>query len=137
AGRRSAGDRGGAPQRWRPWWGVVALEDVELGGRTIEAGSTLILSYATAYLDPKRLTDPHTLDLRRQDSGHPAFGHGIHQCLGRQLARVEPRVAFPALPARFLTLHPAVPADEIVLHPGGERRQLRRQEPPVRVTASR
>ncbi|PZG23318.1 cytochrome P450 [Nonomuraea aridisoli] len=95
----------------------VALEDVELGGHTIKAGTTLILSYNTANRDPERFPDPHVLDLRRQDGGHLAFGHGIHQCLGQQLARVEMRVAFPALLGRFPTLRLAVPADEVALRP--------------------
>ncbi|MEU7004049.1 cytochrome P450, partial [Nonomuraea sp. NPDC046570] len=56
-------------------------------------------------------------DLRRQDGGHLAFGHGIHQCLGQQLARVEMRVALPALINRFPTLRLAVPADEVALRP--------------------
>ncbi|MFI6920119.1 cytochrome P450 [Nonomuraea spiralis] len=95
----------------------VALEDVELGGHTITAGSTVILSLNTANRDPERFPDPHTLDLRRQDGGHLAFSHGIHQCLGQQLARVEMRVAFPALIARFPSLRLAVPAGEVALRP--------------------
>lgn len=95
----------------------TALEDVELGGQTIEAGTTVILSYNTANRDPERFADPHVLDLRRQDGGHLAFGHGIHQCLGQQLARVEMRVAFPALVNRFPTLRLAVPAEEVGLRP--------------------
>ncbi|MFD7234858.1 cytochrome P450 [Streptomyces syringium] len=95
----------------------TALEDVELGGRTIEAGSPVILSYNTANRDPERFADPHALDLPRQNGGHLAFGHGIHQCLGQQLARVEMRVAFLALINRFPTLRLAVPADEVSLRP--------------------
>ncbi|MER6695081.1 cytochrome P450 [Streptomyces minutiscleroticus] len=95
----------------------TALEDVELGGQTVKAGSRVILSYHTANRDPERFTDPHTLDLHRQEGGHLAFGHGIHQCLGQQLARVEMRVAFPALVNRFPTLRLAVPAEEVALRP--------------------
>ncbi|WP_406313553.1 cytochrome P450 [Streptosporangium sp. NBC_01639] len=95
----------------------TALEDVELGGQTITAGTTVILSLNTANRDPERFTDPHTLDLRRQDGGHLAFSHGIHQCLGQQLARVELRVALPALLDRFPTLRLAVPAEEVALRP--------------------
>ncbi|MFG1708078.1 cytochrome P450 [Nonomuraea sp. M3C6] len=98
-------------------FGRVALEDVELGGQTIKAGTTVLLSYNTANRDPERFTDPHVLDLRRQDGGHLAFGHGIHQCLGQQLARVEMRVALPALVNRFPTLRLAVPAEEVGLRP--------------------
>jgi cytochrome P450 len=95
----------------------TALEDVELGGQTIKAGTTVMLSYHTANRDPERFADPHVLDLRRQDGGHLAFGHGIHQCLGQQLARVEMRVAFSALVSRFPTLRLAVPAEEVALRP--------------------
>ncbi|MDR8409735.1 cytochrome P450 [Nonomuraea sp. 3-1Str] len=95
----------------------TALEDVELGGHTITAGTTVILSYNTANRDPERFADPHVLDLRRRDGGHLAFGHGIHQCLGQQLARVELRVALPALVNRFPTLRLAVPAEEVALRP--------------------
>ncbi|WP_326767936.1 cytochrome P450 [Streptomyces sp. NBC_01591] len=95
----------------------TALEDVEVGGRTIKAGSPVILSYNTANRDPERFADPHVLDLRRQDGGHLAFGHGIHQCLGQQLARVEMKVAFPALFNRFPTLRLAVPPEEVALRP--------------------
>ncbi|MEU2711373.1 cytochrome P450 [Streptomyces sp. NPDC007205] len=96
----------------------TALEDVELGGQTIKAGTTVVLSYNTANRDPERFAAPHMLDLRRQDGGgHLAFSHGIHQCLGQQLARVEMRVAFPALFHRFPTLRLAVPAEEVALRP--------------------
>ncbi|MEU4332150.1 cytochrome P450 [Nonomuraea dietziae] len=95
----------------------TALEDVELGGQTIKAGSMVVMSLNTANRDPERFSDPHVLDLRRQDGGHLAFSHGIHQCLGQQLARVEMRVAFSALLARFPTLRLAVPAEEVALRP--------------------
>ncbi|QDI70581.1 cytochrome P450 [Streptomyces calvus] len=95
----------------------TALEDVEVGGQIIEAGTTVVLSYHTANHDPGRFADPHVLDVRRQSVGHLAFGHGIHQCLGQQLARVELRVALPALFRRFPTLRLAVPAEEVDLRP--------------------
>ncbi|MFF5713172.1 cytochrome P450 [Streptomyces sp. NPDC012756] len=95
----------------------TALEDVELDGHTIKAGTTVVLSYNTANRDPDRFADPHTLDLGRQATGHLAFSHGIHQCLGQQLARVEMRVAFRALIDRFPTLRLAVPAAEVRLRP--------------------
>ncbi|WP_329376567.1 cytochrome P450 [Streptomyces sp. NBC_01351] len=95
----------------------TALEDVEVGGQTVEAGTTVLLSYNTANRDPERFTDPHVLDLRREEGGHLAFGHGIHLCLGQQLARIEMRVAFSALLSRFPTLRLAVPAEDVALRP--------------------
>ncbi|MEU9702399.1 cytochrome P450 [Streptomyces sp. NPDC047981] len=95
----------------------TALEDVEVGGVTVEAGTTVVLSYNAANRDPERYADPHVLDIRREAGGHLAFGHGIHLCLGQQLARVEMRVAFAALFKRFPTLRLAVPAEEVALRP--------------------
>ncbi len=95
----------------------TALEDVELGGQTIKAGTTIVLSFNTANRDSERFEDPHVLDLGRQDGSHMAFGHGVHQCLGQQLTRVEIRVAFPSLINRFPTLRLAVPAEEVSLRP--------------------
>lgn len=95
----------------------TALEDVELKGQVIEAGTPVILSYNTANRDPERFTDPHRLDVTRQANGHLAFGHGPHLCLGQQLARVEMRVALPALFERFPSLRLAVPAEDVVTRP--------------------
>ncbi|MCB5908287.1 cytochrome P450 [Streptomyces pinistramenti] len=93
----------------------AALEDVEIDGRLIKAGETVTLSIEAANRDPQRFPDPDTLDLHRKATGHLGFGHGIHQCLGQQLARVELRVALPALLTRFPTLRLAVPPNEIPL----------------------
>lgn len=55
------------------------------------------------------------LDIHREATGHPTFGHGAHQYRGQQLARVEMTVAFPTLFARFPTLRLAVPPHEVPL----------------------
>ncbi|MEU7641660.1 cytochrome P450 [Streptomyces sp. NPDC039016] len=93
----------------------AALEDVELDGQLIKAGESVTVSLQAANRDPERFPDPDHLDLRRKATGHLAFGHGIHQCLGQQLARIEMRVAFPALLNRFPTLRLAVPPEEVPL----------------------
>ncbi|MFJ5711471.1 cytochrome P450 [Streptomyces sp. NPDC093105] len=95
----------------------TALEDVEVGGQLVEAGTTVVLSYNTANRDPERFADPDVLDIRRPFDGHLAFSHGIHQCLGQQLARIEMRVAFRALLDRFPSLRLDVPAEEVPLRP--------------------
>jgi cytochrome P450 len=91
----------------------AAREDVEVGGHMIKAGESVTLSLAAANRDPERFEAPDILDVRRQAVGHLAFGHGIHQCLGQQLARVEMRIAYPALLRRFPGLRLAVPAEEV------------------------
>lgn len=66
--------------------------------------------------DPERFADPDSLRLDRADARHHlGFGHGIHQCLGQQLARIEMRIAYRALFDRFPTLRLAVPAAEVPL----------------------
>lgn len=95
--------------------GVVrtATRDVELAGHEIAAGSLVICSLPTANRDPELIADPERLDVTRGAPGHLAFGHGVHHCLGAPLARMEMRIAFPALLRRFPGLAPAVPFDEI------------------------
>ncbi|MCT4352014.1 cytochrome P450 [Streptomyces sp. Je 1-79] len=96
----------------------VALEDVEFDGHVVRAGESVTLSIEAANRDPERFADPDTLDLTRKATGHVGFGHGIHQCLGQQLARVEMRVALPALVTRFPSLRLAVPAEDVPLRTG-------------------
>ncbi|MEV0383533.1 cytochrome P450 [Nonomuraea sp. NPDC050643] len=93
----------------------TALEDLDLGGRTVRAGESVTLSIPAANRDPGRFPDPDHLDLRRPAGGHVGFGHGPHQCLGQQLARVEMRAAFPALFARFPSLRLAADPGEVPL----------------------
>jgi cytochrome P450 len=93
----------------------TALEDVEFAGRSIKAGDGITISVPMANRDPKRYPNPDVLDLDRRAIGHLGFGHGVHQCLGQQLARVEMRIALSGLFARFPDLRLAVPAAEIVL----------------------
>ena len=92
-----------------------AAEDIELGGETIRKGSTVVVSLLAANHDPRRFDNPGTLDIHRKARGHLSFGHGVHQCLGQQLARIEMRAGFDGLLRRFPTLALAVPADEVRL----------------------
>ncbi|MFF4954968.1 cytochrome P450 [Streptomyces chattanoogensis] len=92
-----------------------ATEDLELGGETIGKGSTVVVSLLAANREPQRFDNPDTLDVRRKARGHLSFGHGIHQCLGQQLARIEMRAGFDGLLRRFPTLELAIPADEVKL----------------------
>ncbi|GAA0613102.1 cytochrome P450 [Kutzneria viridogrisea] len=92
-----------------------ATEDIELGGETIGKGSTVVVSLLAANHDPQRFDNPDTLDIHRKARGHLSFGHGIHQCLGQQLARIEMRAGFGGLLRRFPTLKLAIPASEVKL----------------------
>ncbi len=82
----------------------IAHEEVELGGKPIPKGATVLAVVAAANRDPEVFNDPETLDITRQDNPHLAFGRGIHYCLGASLAVVEAEIAFAALLRRFSSL---------------------------------
>jgi cytochrome P450 len=86
----------------------IAVSDLELHGRRIEAGSFVLTCLGAANHDPQRWGDTaDELDLGRVGAAqHVSFGSGIHHCLGASLARVEARAAFTALAQRFPDLEP-------------------------------
>src|SRR5580693_1742719 len=85
-----------------------APEPLEVGGVLIPAGEPVLVVTSSANRDPARFPDPDRLDLGRDASGHVAFGHGIHYCVGAPLARLEGEIAFGALLSRFPGLSLAV-----------------------------
>ena len=91
----------------------TTTQDVEVGGVTIPADSLVVLALAAANRDPGLLAGADRLDVTRDAGGHLAFGHGVHHCLGAPLARMEMRIAFPALLRRFPGLSLAVPFEEV------------------------
>jgi cytochrome P450 len=64
-------------------------EPVPIGANVIPAHHPVVISALAANRDPARFAKPDQLDLRRSESGHLAFGHGVHHCLGAALARME------------------------------------------------
>nr|WSW67532.1 cytochrome P450 [Streptomyces sp. NBC_00995] len=96
----------------------VAVEDIEVGGVTLRAGDGVLLSTAVINRDGAACPSPDELDLGRGARNHVAFGFGIHQCLGQNLARAELEIALPALFSRLPGLRLAVPAEEIPCKPG-------------------
>lgn len=71
----------------------TALEDVEVEGVSIPAGQSVSVSPVAANRDPRQWERPDEFDVSRDAFGHLGFGHGIHSCIGQQLARVEIREA--------------------------------------------
>jgi cytochrome P450 len=87
-----------------------ATEDVSIGGRLIRRGESVFVAVAAANRDPEQFPDPDRLDFTRSNAGHDlTFGHGIHACIGRSLARLEGQVALPALARRLPSLWLASP----------------------------
>lgn len=91
----------------------VAREDIELGGVTIKAGDGLIALAGPANHDPAAFPDPDVFDVRRSGREHVAFGHGPHQCLGQNLARLQMEIVLGTLLRRVPGLRLAVPFDEL------------------------
>lgn len=79
----------------------LVMEDVELYGQKVEAGSKMALITGSAGRDDRQYENPDRLDVRRKIGGHVSFGHGIHFCLGAALARLEAKVALEELLVRF------------------------------------
>jgi cytochrome P450 len=79
----------------------VTTTEVEIAGQRIGPGELVLLSLPAANRDPALRSDVEQLDVTRGAIGHVAFGHGVHHCLGAPLARMEMRIAFPALLRRF------------------------------------
>jgi cytochrome P450 len=90
-----------------------ATEDLELGETTIKAGEWLIASLASGNRDERVYPGADVIDLERKAKTHLAFGFGIHQCLGQQLARVELREVFVRLFQRIPTLRLATPFEDL------------------------
>ncbi len=79
----------------------VALEDIELGGKTICRNQQALLLLGAANRDPAHFSDPDRLDITCQENPHLTFGHGIHHCLGAPLARVEAQIAINSMLRRM------------------------------------
>lgn len=91
----------------------ITTTDVELAGVPIPAGQLVFVSLPSGNRDADFIDAPEDFDIRRGAMGHLAFGHGVHHCLGAPLARMEMRIAFPALLQRFPTLALAEDFDEV------------------------
>jgi pentalenic acid synthase len=96
----------------------LAVEDIEVAGTTVRAGDAVVFSTSVINRDQDVYPDPDTLDFHRPARHHVAFGFGIHQCLGQNLARAELEIALGSLIERLPTLRLAAPPDRIPFKPG-------------------
>jgi cytochrome P450 len=79
----------------------VVTRDVEHHGRTVAAGSAMVLINGAANRDERQFSDPDRFDIHRKVQRHLSFGYGIHFCLGAHLARLEARIALEEVLKRF------------------------------------
>lgn len=87
----------------------IAVEDIELQGKTIKSGQQVIVYLGAANRDPDQFPQPDQLDIARPENRHLAFAEGIHYCLGAFLARAEGQIAIKTLVQRFPQLHLLAP----------------------------
>jgi cytochrome P450 len=84
-----------------PFFHRHATTEVELGGKIWPAGTTFGLLYGAANRDPAMFDDPDSFRIDRNPNRHLAFGQGAHLCLGNNIARLNMKVIFGTLLARF------------------------------------
>ena len=77
------------------------VQDIDYNGILLRRGMEVGLLYASGNRDPRRFTNPDSLDLARKDNPHLTFGLGIHYCIGAPLARVELQTSFETLLKRL------------------------------------
>jgi cytochrome P450 len=91
----------------------IARVATAIGDQPVAEGDLVLCSLSSADRDAALGEGLEQLDLTRRPTPHLAFAYGIHHCLGAQLARLELRVAFPALLRRFPDLRLAVDPAEV------------------------
>ncbi|MEU3403267.1 cytochrome P450 [Streptomyces sp. NPDC006670] len=96
----------------------LATEEIEVGGVTIRPGDGVIFSTSVINRDEAAFEDPDVLDWHRGANRHLAFGFGIHQCLGQNLARAEMEIALGTLFDRLPGLRLAADPEAIPFKPG-------------------
>lgn len=78
-----------------------AREDMTLFGKNVSAGDVVVCSLSGSNRDPRSGELLDEFDPARPPRQNLAFGYGFHRCVGAELARMELRMAYPALARRF------------------------------------
>ena len=79
----------------------TATRDATLAGHRISAGEKVLVWEGSANRDAAVFTDPDRFDVGRKPNPHLGFGQGVHYCQGANLARLELKVLYQELLARF------------------------------------
>ncbi|MEU7479645.1 cytochrome P450 [Lentzea sp. NPDC042327] len=86
----------------------IARRDVDVAGTRVKAGDIVVCSLSQANRDTDVYSDPDRICPSRAAGQHLAFGYGAHRCIGAELAKMELRIAYPALVRRFPQMRLAV-----------------------------
>lgn len=79
-------------------------QPVELQGQMIPAGKYIFAVLGAAHRDASVFAEPDRFDIQRDPNPHLAFGYGVHYCMGTPLARLEAKIAIPAIFKHFKNL---------------------------------
>ena len=83
----------------------TALEDAEIGGKTIKKGDKVVIWYISGNRDEEAIENPNSLIADRpRPREHIAFGFGIHRCLGNRLAELQLRILWEEILNRDLKI---------------------------------
>lgn len=83
----------------------TALEDVELGGKTIKKGDKVVMWYVSGNRDEEAIEDADKFIIdRKRPRQHLSFGYGIHRCVGNRLAEMQLRIVWEEILKRFETV---------------------------------
>jgi cytochrome P450 len=117
----------------------VALQPIELAGKTVQKGQKVVTLIGAANRDPEVYERPDTFDIMREGGpGHLSFSSGIHYCIGQSLARLEATVALRMLAERMpgLTRDGAVQRRNATTIRGPRRLPVTAGSVPVRAGAA-
>ncbi len=83
-------------------WRRISTRDTTVGGVSIPKGARLLIMQSSANHDERHFEDPEMVDIRRvAASEHLTFGYGAHQCMGKNLARMELQIILEELTRRI------------------------------------
>ena len=83
-------------------WRRVVTRDTTVGGIALPAGSKLLIVTSSANHDERHFADADLFDIHRDNaSDQLTFGYGAHQCMGKNLARMEMQIFLEELTSRL------------------------------------
>jgi cytochrome P450 len=78
----------------------LSVNDLQIGSQIIPKGEKMLLCIASANRDEEHFSNPDAFDITRDATSQIAFGHGMHNCLGQGIARLEGKLLFDYLSER-------------------------------------